>query len=448
MRIGVVHPFWSFWAEAGGPGLEQAQAEVAGRADRALGRLGQVIWSIRVEPGEPSRPTPPVDIVVVAVAMAAPPDPTLGVLDRFPGVPVLLWAVLPAAAVPAGFDHAGIVGNGGTVGLPMISAQLTQQGRAFDVVVGPVEASASSTGSVAVGPEDLATAVRAAGAAARIRGARIARVGDALPGYEFTGVSPTALARLGIEVVDLPAAELGERTRRALAEGPASVGTASRAERAAVAYEAALTGLVTEHDLAAGTLNCHVAELRFHPGLRSAPCRALGTATTSGKPWTCTGDLSTALAMLVVASLDAPTLYHEIETLDLAADVAVLANSGEHDNRFDLAESAAADNPWYPDHPTAIRRGTITAGPAALVACRSVGEALDLVVADGDFTGQGWPATGTVNAAFRFSSGPVDQAWRRWCLAGVSHHACATDHRLAADLERVVRYLGLGLVSV
>jgi L-arabinose isomerase len=53
-----------------------------------------------------------------------------------------------------------------------------------------------------------------------------------------------------------------------------------------------------------------------------------------------------------------------------------------------------------------------------------------------------------VNGAFRFASSPVEEAWRRWAVAGVNHHSSATPGHLAEGIRGVARYLGIEAVVV
>ncbi len=85
------------------------------------------------------------------------------------------------------------------------------------------------------------------------------------------------------------------------------------------------------HDLDGGAFNCHVPQFRFGDEIGIAPCWGLGRLTTMGMPFTCTGDILTAVAMLVTKRLGGAALYHEIEAIDYATGEVVIANSGEHD---------------------------------------------------------------------------------------------------------------------
>jgi L-arabinose isomerase len=92
-----------------------------------------------------------------------------------------------------------------------------------------------------------------------------------------------------------------------------------------------------------------------------------------------------------------------------------------------------------------------TPGPATLVGFtphpRSRG-GFRYVIARGELTSRRFPATGTVNGAFRFADGPVEAAWGRWALAGVNHHSSATPGDLAADVVAVANHLAIDAVVV
>jgi L-arabinose isomerase len=377
--------------------------------------------------------------------MAASPGALLDFLATFPTTPVVIWAAYLGLGVDRDLTHEGITLRGGTVGVPMIGAAFTRAGRAYDVVAGEIR-----------DPSRIGDAVRRATAAGAVRRARLAIIGSTIPGYEWERVADAELARIGIEVVTSDAASFADRVGSAsvvpaLAAGfDVAADVDERALDTALRYTAALQAYVADERLSAGTLNCHVAELRLGSGIGAAPCFALGKSTSAGVPWTCTGDVATSLAMLLVSSLGAPTLYHEIEALDELSDEAILANSGEHDARFAAATpKRIIANPWFPRDPsTASALFSIAPGPASLVAVVSTPTGLTVVVAEGRFTERTAPNSGTMNAAFEFAVGPIAEAWQRWSLAGVGHHSCATDRHIAADLEAVCRHLGLGFVAV
>src|SRR5260370_33289845 len=77
-------------------------------------------------------------------------------------------------------------------------------------------------------------------------------------------------------------------------------------------------------------MNCHVREIRFGEEIGITPCYGLGRLTSRGIPWTCAGDVVTAVAMLSVKRLGGAAIYHELEAVDYATGEVGIANSGEH----------------------------------------------------------------------------------------------------------------------
>ena len=214
--------------------------------------------------------------------------------------------------------------------------------------------------------------------------------------------------------------------------------------------EAALSGLILETGATAGALNCHVPELRFSSDIGVAPCLALGRLTTAGIPWTCSGDVVTAIAMLTVQSLGLPTLYHEIEAVDYEIDEVVLANTGEHDLRLcGPSRPILARDSWFTGDllPSTCALFTIPPSAASLVGFAPL-DGLRWIVADGQFTGSSYPRTGTPNAGFRFGSGHVSDAWPRWLQSGVVHHSAATNVHLGDAVSRIAFHLGGHVILV
>ena len=375
-----------------------------------------------------------------------------------PALPVVVWTAHRQHRLPPDFDHAAITSEGATVGTPMLTNTLVRAGRPFELVVGRVDDN-----------ETLAAVVRAiaAGAAAsRLRRARIGRVGPVFQGYECVDADDERLrAATGITSVRIDAAELRElylavdsgRVRELELEAREAFDVSSELEgeslERTLRAAAALDDLVEHHRLDAGAINCHVPEIRFGPEVGIAPCYALGRQTSRGIPWTCAGDVVTAVAMLTLKLLGAAAQYHELESLDYEAGEFVVASSGEHDLAFAGERPRLIRNLWYDQDPCcgACACFAAPAGPATLVGFTELDApepGYRYVVAPGEFTGTGWPGVGTPHAAFRFASGPAVEAWTKWCRAGANHHSAATPGDLAQGVESVARFLAVDAVRV
>ena len=210
-----------------------------------------------------------------------------------------------------------------------------------------------------------------------------------------------------------------------------------------------------DNAIAAGAINCHVPEIRFgdDPGL--TPCFGLGCETTRGIPWSCTGDVLTAVAMLVAKGLSGAALYHEVEAIDFETGEVAIANSGEHDLGW-TAEGQSPGfepNPWFAHDPrTSFRvHFELPAGPASLVGFAHQPDhpsGFGLVVAEGEITGRELPRNPTAGGVFRFTTSPVTEAWTRWACAGVNHHSAIAPGHLAQSVASVAKFAGVKCVVV
>jgi L-arabinose isomerase len=434
-RVALVEPYWDFW---------EPSVPFDLRADRAA--LAETVRAaLAVDWVEPER----ADAVLVLQTMATPPAWTLPQLGS---LPVVVWAAHRGGPFLESFDHGAITSEGATVGAPMLTSVLVREGRPFELVVGRID---DPSVQAAVG-----TALAAAVAARRLATARVGRVGRPLPGYDCVDTDDDLLrSATGIELVPIDPAEVRElyagvdpgRVReleRETREGydmEIDGDALERSLRAACAIE----DLVERHRLDAGAMNCHVPEIRFGDEIGITPCFGLGRSTTRGVPWTCVGDVLTAVAMLAGKLLGGAAQYHELEAVDYETGELVLASSGE----FDLGLSPGVrprliSNGWFASDERcgACACLAAAAGPATLIGFAQVGEGYRLIAAEGEFTGRAFPATGTANGGFRFGRGL--EGWTDWCRAGANHHSSATPGGFGPAIEALGRFMGVEAVRV
>jgi L-arabinose isomerase len=467
-RIGVVHPYWTLWEHTVGPTLRADRMALARAVADDLAAVGEPVAVAEVASGDDGRSIGArfaalgVDVVLVVQTMAVPAAWTMAAIDALPGVPVVVWALHETGLVDGDFDHGAITAQGATVGAPMLSNLLSRAAHPFELILGR-----RADPSVL---ERVRAAVRLAGVARTIGRSRLGRIGRPLDGYAHVDVDDEALrAATGIELVLVDPEEVVERFLavadadvRALEaevrrdwtfEGEPFPDTSlERSVRAALALEV----VADTHELDGGAFNCHVPQFRFGETIGIAPCWALGRLTSAGRPFTCTGDIVTAVAMLTTKRLGGAALYHEIEAIDYETGEVVIANSGEHDLAW-LAPGARPrlrPNDWFcgkDPHCGVCAVLEPPAGPATLVGFTPHPDArggFRYVVARGELTRRIFPETGTPNGAFRFRDGPVDVAWARWASAGVNHHSSATPGDLSADVVAVAGHLGIEAVVV
>ena len=462
--VAVIHPYWRFWEKsAGGPALRDERRTLLGEVVDMLKNCGlDTAWSGLVDSPAAGTEAASVigasraSVVLVVQSMAVPPAYAMAALDLLDDLPVIVWAVQRRRNLRPGFDRSDITKLGATVGTPMLTNVLARRGRPFELVVGALGEQEAA--------DRLVDVIRAAATARYVSGARIARVGRPIEGYDCVDVDDAALrAATGIRLVAVDPAEIRDRYRQvgsiAELEEEVATGFACRAKGAvgwtrSLKLARVMADLDREYGFAAGAMNCHVEEIRFgdHPGV--TPCFGLGRETSRGVPWSCAGDVVTAVAMLIARQLGGAALYHELEAIDFDTGEVVIANSGEHDLEWCPPEvrPLLISNPWYRDDPVA---GTcawfeLPAGPATLVGFtphHDEPSGFRLVAAEGEVTGRPFPQSPTVGGAFRFSGvEPVGSAWRCWAGAGVNHHSAAAPGHLADQVRIVARFLGIGFI--
>lgn len=463
-RVAVVLPYWDFWEASAGPDFRAERERLLERVVDALTGEGvQVVWSGLVA-GPDDAADAAVEVagidpeaVLIAVSMAVPPTHSTELLDRL-DTPAVVWAVQNAETVDEDFDAASITALGSTVGTPMLTSVLRRRGRRHDL---HVSALSDPTGAAAV-----AELLAGAATATRLVRARLARVGAPMAGYDCVDAPDADLeAGLGLTVVSVAPAEI-RRRYQAVTDADAAArldevradfdveqGDEDGLERS-VRLAVAMESFDDDERISFGAMNCHVPEIRFgdEPGV--TPCFGLGSETSRGIPWSCTGDVLTAVAMCVARSLGGAALYHEIEAIDFGADEAALANSGEHDLGWcpEGVTPTLGPNAWYQrDARTGVcARFELPPGPASLVGFAVAPDdpgGFRLVVAEGEITGRELPRSPTVGGMFRFASGPAPEAWRRWAAAGVNHHSAAAPGHLARAAASTAAHLGIGFAE-
>lgn len=468
-RVGVISPYWTLWEHTAGPTFRADRLALARAVADELAATGALepLDVVEVASGDDGTTAgrrladQDPDVVLVIQTMAVPAAWTMAALDAVPRTPVVVWALHETGLVDGGFDHGSITTQGATVGAPMLSNLLSRADRPFELILGR----RSDDATVA----QVRDAIRLAGVARGIARARLGRIGRPLDGYAHVDVDDHALlAATGIELVfvdpdevvahfrevpdaDVAALEADVRRDWTFEEEPLPDDLA-RSLRAAIALET----VVDEHGLHGGAFNCHVPQFRFGEPIGIAPCWALGRLTTGGRPFTCTGDIVTAVAMLTTKRLGGAAVYHEIEAIDYATGEVVIANSGEHDLAWSApgARPRLRPNGWFcgrDEHCGVCAVLEPAPGPATLVGFTPHPQArggFRYVVARGDLTERTFPETGTVNGAFRFRDGTVEEAWARWASAGVNHHSSATPGDLSQEVSAVARHLGIEAVLV
>ena len=387
-------------------------------------------------------------VVVYAPTMAAPPSYAARALAGI-DVPVVVWNAPTIDRLPEGLSQANATINSSQVAAVMLANALVREGRSF--------ASISAAPADPAGVELLTRTVRAAAAASTLRGSSVLRVGTWFPGYLDVTSSRLELDRLGVTERDVPVDELNDtfagittdRIERALAD-LSTRGWSHRpgaADDRSMRLALALNDLVQETNAVAVTVNCHSEILRWNPTIGITACLGASLLTAGGVPVSCTGDLPTALALVLARVLSGRALYCEFYTPERETGLMLVAAGGEGD-------PAWAD----PDHPVVVEpndhypgaegAGTsvsfrLEPGPATAISLSPVEGSWRLAWATGEIVEARYSGMGGPNGMFRFDSGSAFEAGARWIASGATHHNALAAGRLDVEIPVLARALGI-----
>ena len=458
-RVGIVSCYFPLFEQQMPPGFRQDRAATAMSYAELLGQNFEVVDAGMLaseadgdRANELLRAAQP-DVIVYAPTMAAPPSYAARALAGL-DAPLVIWNGPTIDRLPEGLTQAQATINSTQVAAVML-ANAVVRGRQPFVTVTAAPADAD-------GMRALTRTVRAAATASALRGASVLRVGAWFPGYLDVESSAEELARLGVrehavtvpELNDAFAAVAADRIAPGLAalaqrgwthhEGPAD----ARSMRLALA----LDDLVRSTGSVAVTVNCHSDVLRWNPAIGITACLGASLLTAEGVPVSCTGDLPTALALVLARALSGRALYCEFYTPERDTGLMLLAAGGEGDPAWaDPAHPVVVEpNDHYPgDHGSGTSISfRLEQGPATALSLSPVGDTWRLAWATGEIVEARYETMGGPNGMFRFDSGSAFEAGARWIASGATHHNALAAGRLDVEIPVLARALGIEEVRV
>jgi L-arabinose isomerase len=364
-----------------------------------------------------------------------------------------------------------IVRNTGQIGTQALANTLVREGRWFRVVTGYEKSkrTAKELGS-------FFAVVRTVNA---VKKARLLAIGQFFPAMTDILIDEAALAKhIGATVTHVSNEELTQRylgtfgvpPLGGIRKTPPKGGTpntridevrelsadeSSRSSRLC----AAVQSLVEEHHADGGTLNCHVGVCLRNPEIGITACYSLGVQNSLGRPFTCTGDLPTAIAMLILKKLTGISMYTEVQVMDEKRKAIVIANSGEGEDGIRRKGSKAIVR-GNTNFKGVYGRGAsfaypLQAGPATVVSFSPIHPLphsptlpYRLIIAEGEILRETLPDAGALAGFFRFKNTDLHTAYTRWLEAGAVHHAATTLGHWARELKSVCELLHIELVEV
>jgi len=393
------------------------------------------------------------DAVVVAPTMAAPPSYTVHALAGV-DAPVVIWNPITIDRLPDGLTQSQATVNSSQVAAVMFANPLVRAGRAFATV--------TAAPADAAGMETLTRTVRAAGAASVLHGASVLRVGSWIPGYLDVESTSEELARLGVTEHAITARGLNDAFAAVAADriGPALEALPDRgwthrpgdADARSMRLALALGDLAAATNAAAVTVNCHSEVLRWNPAIGITACLGASLLTADGIPVSCTGDLPTALALVLARALSGRSLYCEFYTPERESGLMFLAAGGEGDPSWaDPSHPVVVEpNDHYPgDHGSGTGLSfRLQQGPATALSLSPAADTWRLAWATGEIVEARYDTVGGPNGMFRFDSGSAFDAGARWIASGATHHNALAHGRLDVEIPVLARALGIEEVRV
>jgi L-arabinose isomerase len=393
----------------------------------------------------------PCDVVLLIPTMATPPAAIVQLAEQCQA-PIVIAAGHGLSEITQAYDMPELCRHSTNMGATMIGSMI----RRHSQIRRPILVSGFLDDPTF--HERVRLAVATAALAGRFAGLRIGRLGLPMPGYDHVGLGPDEAGQSGFSIVDVKIGEWAQRvadvTEKDIAgfihdwlpgNTPARIDYAAsddlnRATRLALA----LDRLASDLELDCGTLACRG---EFGVGLENGAigCLATRLMTGSGRPFSATGDVVTAIAMLVGKVLGGATLYCELDAVDRARDAFLVANTGEGDFGWCPPDGFAFIRPAKAHSGREVSGVVLchelSSGPATMI-----GATLDLTQSERlkllAFSGKTLEPTRTglniTNAWFEPKQKPALAVFDAWANAGANHHGALS----RGELAEAVGWLG------
>lgn len=445
-RAGLLVPYVPFYE--GIVPLREEKRAFAADLQRTLSKSSEVLSPGLVETEDEAREAARLfrereaDAVIVAPALAAFGGMAWAALESCE-CPVLLWCVQPAEKIPDDWDMRQLIRNSGGLAVQAIANTLARAGRKFDVVF-------SRT------PERVSSFLRAAAVSKDLKKARFGRIGTVFPwmtdialdaprwpGAEIREVAANALhgcyLRQGED--EVAARVAGMRARHAILDI-----TDNELERSARLW-LTLDEIVHEHGLDGGAFNCHGENCLRNHSIGVTACYAVSAQTSEGRPFSCTGDLPTAIAMWMLNQLAGSVIYGELDLVDADANCVLLANGGE--GLCEGASIAGNENFVGVHGRGASLRFTPFTGPATLASFTPLdcSGRYRIIATEGEMAPRELPGFGVFHSGFRFNGVRAPRAFELWCEAGAVHHIAIAPGHWARELRWIAEFSGFEFMN-
>ena len=461
LRIGYL-PFYVDYYESICPKLPSEKQEIAQRCAETLAGHGRVIWNGRLigdvetatETGRALADENP-DCVVIFTSIAVFGGIPWAAIKQL-RAPILIWNAQAIDRVGDGYNMVDIVRNTSQIGSQALANTLLREGRAFKVVTGYEKSDATLS--------QLGRYFGVIRAVKAICSAKLLAVGETFPLMTDIAVDESDLARrIGATVqrvsneeltkryLFMPELEVEEGYRRMQTDFAMEELSEDEARRS-VRLSLALNSFVEQYEADAGSLNCHGDVCLRNPAIGVTGCYSLGMQNSLGRPFTCTGDLPTAIAMVLLKSLTGIAMYTEVQVMDEDREAVVIANSGEGEDgirREGYPATVRGNTNFTGSH----GRGAsfaypLRAGPATLVSFTPTRDSYRLVAAEGEILEEALPDAGALAGFFKFSHTDLVSGYTKWLEAGVVHHAATSPGHWNREIRQIAQFIDKEFVGI
>jgi L-arabinose isomerase len=390
-----------------------------------------------------------VDAVLVVPAVAAFGGLAWAAL-RDSNVPICIWSIQPDADMPHDYRIETLIRNSGGLAAQALGNTLARHHRLFRVVW--------SCGELGV-PRDVRTWAIAAAISQRLRSAKFAVIGQVFP--QMTDIAFAKRDWDGMPLEEISSADFAARYSAQSASRVAlrcadmnerysvsdlTVDALSRSARLSLA----LDEVVEQHALDGGAFNCHGETCLHNPEIGVTACYAVSRQTSSGKPFSCTGDIPTAIAMWLLHQLADWVIYGELDMVDPVRNLVLLANGGE--GHFAAAANGVGlvgnENFEGLHGRGAALEFEPRSGDTTILSFTPLGRGQRLICADGGLSTIDLPNLRVFHAGFRFGALPAAHAFERWCEAGAVHHLALAPGHWSGVLREVARMRGFEFIEI
>jgi L-arabinose isomerase len=390
-------------------------------------------------------------IVAVEVAYTKGVVPTRCFLNTT--APVLVWNTQQIQFLPEDADFDLIMVNSGMAGVPEMTSALLRLGRLFWMVTSQMDDPE--------GRRKIAEYISAAGAARRLKKARIGIVGHAFEGMTDLMVDllslrqhvgpvcwPVEPEKFAVAMQALPDNEVKKLVKSESARYKVEM-DAEQFERSCrlalalekVAKENKFDGLATFDQV-----------WLTDPRVGIIPSYGTGRLCEIGIPCSTEADVTTLVAMLILQELAGQVTFLENYVIDFKRDAMILSHDGHGNPALaSKPEEVKVKHSIYYEGVNGFGAGlefAYASGPVTMMSLVSIKDRWRLIFSEGESLPIKARPVAAPQMLFKPKSLNIQEWCNAWCLAGAPHHQALVLGNLGEKIKLVAALMNLDTVEV